>query len=152
MLMGFARSLIVAIAVHHRRNDWKIALGWNQTVLPSLGTSVGTFTPPASAVKQNLASAELVSTLGVRGCAYLSVFLTSYLNTVEPMNECILLTAPWLNAISSFGPDPGSTCFGDSGDCNNGNAQWSFTFPGDDTGGWRRLTPSTTSFACVPPS
>jgi hypothetical protein len=76
MLMGFARSLIIAIATlvvplsaspAPSPNDWKIALGWNQTVLPSLGTSVGTFTPPASAVKQNLASTELVSTLGVRG-------------------------------------------------------------------------------------
>jgi hypothetical protein len=87
--MGFARSLIIAIATlavplsaspAPSPNDWKIALGWNQTVLPSLGTSVGAFTPPASAVKQNLASTELVSTLGVRGCAYLSVFLTSYLS------------------------------------------------------------------------
>ncbi|KAJ7213493.1 hypothetical protein GGX14DRAFT_445308, partial [Mycena pura] len=30
---------------------------------------------------------------------------------VQPLQTCIVLAAPWLNAISSFGPDPGATCW-----------------------------------------
>ncbi|KAJ6560355.1 hypothetical protein B0H19DRAFT_1260965 [Mycena capillaripes] len=31
---------------------------------------------------------------------------------VQPLGVCINLTSPRKNAISSFGPDPGATCFG----------------------------------------
>ncbi|KAF7318399.1 hypothetical protein HMN09_00349100 [Mycena chlorophos] len=60
--------------------------------------------------------------------------LCSY--AVQPLNECILLQAPWLKTSSSFGPDAGANCFAyASGNCDDGDAQRSFEFPGDDTGG-----------------
>ncbi|KAJ7655326.1 hypothetical protein B0H17DRAFT_1186062 [Mycena rosella] len=125
--------------------DWKLAVGWNQTVLPAtaFGKSIGPFTPPASAnlAPQNLASAATVPSdaIGRPG----GIFICQDLDwhgvcgyAVQPLNECILLVSPWLDTISSFGPDPGATCFAfSSGDCNPANAQWSFKFPGDDSGG-----------------
>ncbi|KAJ6572242.1 hypothetical protein B0H19DRAFT_1133049 [Mycena capillaripes] len=173
MIMGFARSLVVAVvstvllvplsttAATISLKDWKTELGWNQTVLPSLGTSLGAFTPPAGMVPaQKLAApavAAPVSALGKPG----GVFICQDLSwkglcgyAVEPMNECILLASPWLDTITSFGPDPGATCFGfATGDCNTDDAQWSFLFPGDSTGGLATTNPfndKITSFACVP--
>ncbi|KAJ7863731.1 hypothetical protein B0H14DRAFT_3443826 [Mycena olivaceomarginata] len=159
VLFALCASSTTAAAV--APNDWKLAVGWNQTVLPSLGTSVGTFTPPAGAIPaqaaSKLAATAAVSALGKPG----GVFICQNLDwkglcgyAVEPMNECILLADPWLKTITSFGPDPGATCFAfASGDCNTANAQWSFKFPGDDTGGLSTTNPfndKITSFACVP--
>ncbi|KAJ7484272.1 hypothetical protein FB451DRAFT_1231943 [Mycena latifolia] len=143
-------------------SDWKLAVGWNRTVLPptALGTSIGPFTPPSNTgtVSQNLVSASKVqSALGKPGGVFICQAvdwkqLCGY--AVQPLNECILLASPWLDTLSSFGPDPGATCFAfSSGDCNPANAQWSFTFPGDDTGGLATTNPwndKITSFACSP--
>ncbi|KAJ7703451.1 hypothetical protein B0H16DRAFT_1638706 [Mycena metata] len=173
MIMPTARSLMVTFvsaliglplsvtaAAAPTPTDWKIALGWNRTVLPSFGTSVGPFTPPAGAVpiSQKLAAASTPSSdLGRPG----GVFICTDLDwkgkcgySVPPLNDCVLLASPWLDAISSFGPDPGSTCFAfNTGNCDQNEAQWSFTFPGDDTGGEATTNPwndQITSFACVP--
>ncbi|KAJ7150859.1 hypothetical protein C8R43DRAFT_1127784 [Mycena crocata] len=141
--------------------DWKLAVGWNETVLPatSFGTPVGAWTPPASkgSPVQNLASTTATpqSAQGKPG----GVFICQDLNwkglcgyAVQPLNECILLVDPWLKTVSSFGPDPGATCFVfSSGNCDAGQAQWSFKFPGDDTGGLATTNPwndKITSFAC----
>ncbi|KAF7338804.1 hypothetical protein MSAN_02203000 [Mycena sanguinolenta] len=140
--------------------NWKTAVGWNGTVLPSLGTSVGPFTAPgtstAKASPAVAAAVAPVSDLGSPGGVFICQNtdwqgLCGY--AVEPMNECILLASPWLNTISSFGPDPGATCFAfASGNCDNGEAKWSFTYPGDDSGGLATTDPfndQITSFACV---
>ncbi|KAK7059785.1 hypothetical protein R3P38DRAFT_2837864 [Favolaschia claudopus] len=156
VLLGLSSSTLAAVAPTF---DWKLANGWNQTVLPSLGTSVGPFTPPAGAIKtapKLAAEAASAKAQGKPG----GVFICEDIHwkglcgyAVEPLNECILLSDPWLTAISSFGPDPGATCFAfSSGDCDQNNAQWSFTFPGDDTGGVNTTNPfndKITSFACV---
>ncbi|KAJ7190658.1 hypothetical protein GGX14DRAFT_407821 [Mycena pura] len=67
-----------------------------------------------------------------------------------PLNVCINLTAPWYRAISSFGPDPGATCFSYSQDsCDE--AEWEFTAPGDATGGLGTSNPwndQITNFMC----
>ncbi|KAF8217625.1 hypothetical protein K438DRAFT_5260 [Mycena galopus ATCC 62051] len=143
LLVSLCASLSMA-AVAPAPTDWKIAVGWNQTVLPSLGTSLGPFTPPAG-TKAGLASGQLatapVSALGKPG----GVFICQ--NT-EWQGEC-----GCLDTISSFGPDPGATCFAfSSGNCDTNEAQWSFTYPGDDTGGLATTNPwndHVTSFACV---
>ncbi|KAJ7034571.1 hypothetical protein C8F04DRAFT_567274 [Mycena alexandri] len=172
--MGTARSFIFAFvsalialplsvtaAAVITPTDWKLAAGWNGTVLPlsSFGTAVGRFTPPAGArpISQNLAASAPASDLGKPG----GVFICQNLDwkglcgySVTPLNDCILLSSPWLDTISSFGPDPGSTCFAfNTGNCDQNEAQWSFTFPGDDTGGEATTNPwndKITSFACVP--
>ncbi|KAJ7096104.1 hypothetical protein C8R44DRAFT_813175 [Mycena epipterygia] len=145
--------------------DWKVLVGWNKTVLPAsvFGTSIGAFTPPpnaspAPAVSQNLAASDatLSTAIGKPGGVFICQDgdwkgLCGY--AVQPLNECILLVSPWLDTISSFGPDPGATCFGfSSNNCDAGNAQWSFTFPGDDTGGSATTNPwndKITNFACT---
>ncbi|KAJ7742172.1 hypothetical protein DFH07DRAFT_1063818 [Mycena maculata] len=129
--------------------NWKFAVGWNGTTLPAstFGKSIGAFTPPASASAsaafQNLASTT--ADLGTPG----GVFICTDLDwqgqcgyAVQPLNECIVLVSPWLDAISSFGPDPGATCFAfSSGNCDTDDAEWSFMFPGDDTGGLATTDP-----------
>ncbi|KAJ7056161.1 hypothetical protein C8F01DRAFT_1312237 [Mycena amicta] len=173
--MGLVRTLVAAFlalslplattAATTPVTDWKIALGWNQTILPasSFGSSVGAFKPPASfklstagasaKTGQNLAVTSAIGKPGGTFICQNTVWggLCGY--AVQPLNECILLESPWLQTISSFGPDPGATCFAfASGDCNSGNAKWSFTFPGDDTGGLATTNPwndQITSFACV---
>ncbi|KAJ7474464.1 hypothetical protein B0H11DRAFT_1950754 [Mycena galericulata] len=173
--MSLSRSFIVAIvsafvalsvpvattAAAVTPTNWKFSVGWNGTVLPatSFGTSIGAFTPPAGtgSVSQKLASSEAAqSDIGRPG----GVFIC--LNTewqgecgyaVMPLNECIVLTTPWDEAISSFGPDPGAACFAfNSGNCDTNEAQWSFTYPGDDTGGLATTNPwndKITNFACT---
>ncbi|KAF7323816.1 hypothetical protein MKEN_00602900 [Mycena kentingensis (nom. inval.)] len=132
--------------------DWKIALGWDGTTLPALaiGTPIGPFTA-------NTSEPQVQPRSGKPGGIFICIDVgwgdpCGY--SVQPLNQCILLGSPWLRAVSSFGPDPGATCFAfASGDCNNGNAQWSFKFPGDSTGGLGTSNPwndKITSFACVP--
>ncbi|KAJ7191189.1 hypothetical protein GGX14DRAFT_481708 [Mycena pura] len=180
--MGFSRSLAVilltalslplataAAAVPH---DWKLAVGWNGTVLPAsaLGTSIGAFTAPSSAAPAADAAAAAPHSLALSIGKPGGVFIcenTDWSGTcgyaVQPLNECILLASPWFDSVSSFGPDPGATCFDadaapvtrSSGNCDQDEAQWSFTFPGDDTGGMATTNPwndQITSFACVPHS
>ncbi|KAJ6469353.1 hypothetical protein C8R45DRAFT_1016762 [Mycena sanguinolenta] len=141
--------------------DWKLAVGWNGTVLPSLGTSVGPFTAPgtgaAKAAPAVAATVGPVSDLGKPGGVFIcqnTDWQGSCGYSVVAMNECILLTSPWLDTISSFGPDPGATCFAfASSNCDTDEAQWSFTFPGDDSGGLATTNPfndKITNFACVP--
>ncbi|KAJ7065971.1 hypothetical protein B0H15DRAFT_958407 [Mycena belliarum] len=147
-----AASVPLATAAAVAPTDWKLAVGWNQTVLPSstFGTSVGAWTPPAGfapkVASSKLASdAAVKSDLGKPG----GIFICQDANwhglcgyAVQPLNECILLVSPWLDTISSFGPDPGASCFAfKSGDCNPNNAQWSFSFPGDQTGGLGTTNP-----------
>ncbi|KAF7292011.1 hypothetical protein MIND_01226800 [Mycena indigotica] len=157
-LPGIASAAVTPVV-----EDWKIALGWNQTILPasSFGKSVGSFTPPAGfesapaalATTNNLAVSSAIGKPGGTFICQDTIWGGVCGYAVQPLNECILLESPWLKTISSFGPDPGATCFAfASGDCNSGNAQWSFTFPGDDTGGLATTTPwndKLTSFACV---
>ncbi|KAJ7216735.1 hypothetical protein B0H12DRAFT_1078892 [Mycena haematopus] len=160
VVLGLSAPLSTTAAVV-APTDWKLAVGWNQTVLPSLGTPVGPFTAPgASAAKLTPAVAAAATpdtTQGKPGGVFICQNtewegLCGY--AVEPMNECILLASPWLQTISSFGPDAGATCFAfASGNCDTNDAQWSFTFPGDDTGGLATTDPfndQITSFACVP--
>ncbi|KAJ6599977.1 hypothetical protein DFH09DRAFT_1129155 [Mycena vulgaris] len=158
---SFIAALILCIPLATAavvRSDWKIAVGWNQTVLPptALGTSIGPFTPPATALVGSPKLATAPSTaLGKPGGIFICLDVDwkgvcGY--AVQPLNECILLVSPWLKTISSFGPDPGATCFAfSSGDCNPANAQWSFKFPGDDSGGLattNAFNDKITSFAC----
>ncbi|KAF7318394.1 hypothetical protein HMN09_00348600 [Mycena chlorophos] len=139
--------------------DWKIAVGWNQTVLPAsaIGTPVGPFTAPSTGSSNVLVSLAASTTSGTPGGTFVCQDtdwggVCGY--AVQPLNECILLQAPWLKTISSFGPDAGANCFAyASGNCDDGDAQWSFEFPGDDTGGIATTNPwndQITSFACVP--
>ncbi|KAJ7054355.1 hypothetical protein C8F01DRAFT_1259639 [Mycena amicta] len=167
---NFARAVVsiavfvasAAAAITSREEDWKIALGWNGIVLPAdtVGTPVESsdFAAPHGMVKAPSSNTLAVSsTVGKPG----GVFICQDVGwgkpcgySVQPLNVCILLQAPWLNTISSFGPDPGATCFAfASGNCDAGQAQWSFTFPGDNTGGVATSNPwndKITSFVCVP--
>ncbi|KAF7323562.1 hypothetical protein MKEN_00576500 [Mycena kentingensis (nom. inval.)] len=161
LIAAASLAAAAAAAAVPQQDDWKIALGWNQTTLPaaSVGSSVGAFTPPASfgAVKAVKAvSLAVTASVGKPG----GVFLCGDVNwkgicgySVQPLNECILLADPWLKAVSSFGPDPGATCFAfASGNCDAGEAEWSFDFPGDDSGGLATTNAwndKITSFACV---
>jgi len=157
-----ALSLSTADAATIAPAYWNRAVGTqtgNQTVLPvtSFGTSVGPFTPPASegTAAQKLAGVPQ-SKVGKPGGIFICLNVDwngvcGY--AVQPLNECILLASPWLNAISSFGPDNGATCFAFStGNCDTTQAQWSFKFPGDDSGGLATTNPwndKITSFACT---
>ncbi|KAJ7866866.1 hypothetical protein B0H13DRAFT_1504365, partial [Mycena leptocephala] len=61
---------------------------------------------------------------------------------VRDLDEWILLVSPWLGSISSFGPDPGATCYAFStGKCDPSQTQWIFQFPGDDIGGLATINP-----------
>ncbi|KAJ6470213.1 hypothetical protein C8R47DRAFT_1149028 [Mycena vitilis] len=133
MIMTSARSLVVAVvsallvaplAATAAPTDWKLEVGWNRTVLPSLGKSLGAFTAPtgAAAPSPKVANAAVTANVTTAPTSALGkpggVFICQDLNwkglcgyAVEPMNECILLASPWLDTITSFGPDPGATCF-----------------------------------------
>ncbi|KAK6338198.1 hypothetical protein TWF730_002272 [Orbilia blumenaviensis] len=51
---------------------------------------------------------------------------------VQPFNTCIVLTAPWLYTISSFGPDQGTKCiFYQARDCTPTNGQNTIWYPGN---------------------
>ncbi|KAJ7636798.1 hypothetical protein FB45DRAFT_449969 [Roridomyces roridus] len=124
-----------------------------------IGHSIGPFTPPANhtaAVSPKLATSN-AKAVGKPG----GVFICQNTDwqgecgyAVQPLNECIVLVAPWLETVSSFGPDNGATCFAfSSGNCDSNEAQWSFTFPGDNTGGEATSNPwndKITNFACTP--
>ncbi|KAJ6551053.1 hypothetical protein DFH09DRAFT_1086368 [Mycena vulgaris] len=54
---------------------------------------------------------------------------------VSAANTCLTLDASWAYEIGSIGPDAGATSYGYSNtDCTG--TDWSFTYPGDATGGW----------------
>ncbi|KAJ7306207.1 hypothetical protein DFH08DRAFT_824863 [Mycena albidolilacea] len=107
--------------------DWKYGVGWDGKVLdPSI---IGTPTSP------NVVRSALVPRTpgGVFICTDINFGGTCGF-AVQQLGQCIVLTSPWYQTISSFGPDPGATCFAYSqNSCSE--AQWSFTFPGDATGG-----------------
>ncbi|KAJ7822568.1 hypothetical protein B0H14DRAFT_3146340 [Mycena olivaceomarginata] len=109
------------------RVDWKYGVGWDGKVLdPSI---IGTPTSP------NVVRSALVPRTpgGVFICTDINFGGTCGF-AVQQLGQCIVLTSPWYQTISSFGPDPGATCFAYSqNSCSE--AQWSFTFPGDATGG-----------------
>ncbi|KAJ7771309.1 hypothetical protein DFH07DRAFT_1057675 [Mycena maculata] len=140
--------------------DWKLAVGWNGTTLPAsaFGRSMGPFTPPAgtsaSAASQKLGSVQ--ADIGRPGGVFICINVDwqgecGY--AVQPLNECIVLDSPWRDTISSFGPDPGATCFAfSSGNCDTNDGEWSFEYPGDDTGGiWTTdsWNDKITNFACT---
>ncbi|KAI0703421.1 hypothetical protein BC835DRAFT_1023757 [Cytidiella melzeri] len=60
---------------------------------------------------------------------------------VQAINQCIVLGSDWNKQISSFGPDECTICYAySSNDCvpsatQTAGSEWTFTYPGDDTGG-----------------
>ncbi|KAF7333181.1 hypothetical protein MVEN_02383900 [Mycena venus] len=123
--------------------DWKYGVGWDGKVLdPSI---IGTPTSP------NVVRSALVPRTpgGVFICTDINFGGTCGF-AVQQLGQCIALTSPWYQTISSFGPDPGATCFAYSqNSCSE--AQWSFTFPGDATGGLGTNDPwndRITNFMC----
>ncbi|KAL0951080.1 hypothetical protein HGRIS_007818 [Hohenbuehelia grisea] len=122
-------SLMAGVAAAPAEKDWKYALGWDGVV--SAPESIGApvlldYTPvPRGLEKRTPGGVFICTNINWGGtCGY----------AVQQLNSCIALTAPWLRTISSFGPDPGARCFAYSqNSCSE--AQWSFTHPGDATGG-----------------
>ncbi|KAJ6521841.1 hypothetical protein DFH09DRAFT_1097525 [Mycena vulgaris] len=74
---------------------------------------------------------------------------------ISAVNTCLTLDASWAYEIGSIGPDAGATCYGypsvpfplyflcvpsiltsDYGNTDCTGTDWSFTYPGDATGGW----------------
>ncbi|KAJ7651849.1 RlpA-like double-psi beta-barrel-protein domain-containing protein-containing protein [Mycena rosella] len=65
-------------------------------------------------------------------------------------DTCLTLPSAWAYQIGSIGPDAGATCYGYSG-TTCGGTSWSFTYPGDATGGWSTASPwenAIGSFCC----
>ncbi|KAJ6627624.1 hypothetical protein B0H10DRAFT_1993417 [Mycena sp. CBHHK59/15] len=131
----------------------------NQTVLTNVtfGKSIGPFNS-SGVSNQNLASTTsgVTAAIGKPGGIFICTDvawqgLCGY--AVQPLNECIVFASPWLDAVSSFGPDPGATCFAfSSNNCDPTNPQWSFSFPGDSSGGLKTTNPwndKITNFACT---
>ncbi|KAJ7199030.1 hypothetical protein GGX14DRAFT_373442, partial [Mycena pura] len=104
-----AASLLTAVsATPVPEKDWKYSVGWDGVVLePHI---IGTPAPTS----RNEIRSSLPRTPG-------GVFICTDINwggtcgyAVQPLDVCIFLTAPWFRTISSFGPDPGATCFGNN--------------------------------------
>ncbi|KAJ7190654.1 hypothetical protein GGX14DRAFT_701775 [Mycena pura] len=125
--------------------DWKYGVGWDGSILDPL--TIGT---PAPTSPNAIRSSLVPRTPG-------GVFICTDINwggtcgyAVQPLDVCIFLTAPWYRAISSFGPDPGATCFAYSqNSCDE--AEWEFAAPGDATGGLGTSNPwndQITNFMC----
>ncbi|KAF8662054.1 hypothetical protein AX16_001239 [Volvariella volvacea WC 439] len=143
LLLAPLVSAIVALAAP--TEDWKYGVGWDGTVLPS--SSIGT---PAGNTTE-------LGERGLEGRAVGGVYICEHLNwgapcgyAVQPIGQCIVLGSDWKNKISSFGPDPGTICFGYSqNSCSQ--AQWNFVYPGDSTGGLSTSRPwndQLTNFMC----
>ncbi|KAI0346650.1 hypothetical protein BDW22DRAFT_789809 [Trametopsis cervina] len=130
-------------------SDWKYAVGWDGTILPS--EAIGT---PANAThlqKRTVGGVYICVDINWGGrCGY----------AVQPLNTCIVLGSDWNKQISSFGPDPCTRCFASSYSNCGANISpttgdsWTFNYPGDPSGGAGAQSPYTpwndkiSSFSC----
>ncbi|KAF8642864.1 hypothetical protein AX16_009370 [Volvariella volvacea WC 439] len=139
LLASLLSATVVAAAP---TEDWKYSVGWDGTVLPptAIGTPIDNSTDLEKRVPGGVFICENIN--WGPPCGY----------AVQPLGVCIVLGDDWKNKISSFGPDPGAICFGYSqNSCSQ--AQWSFTYPGDATGGLGTSEPwndQLTNFMCYP--
>ncbi|CAK5267238.1 unnamed protein product [Mycena citricolor] len=122
--------------------DWKYTLGWNGTILDPLAIGIPQDGTSARSLEARTPGGVFICTnINFSGtCGY----------AVQPLGVCITLTSPWYRTISSFGPDPGATCFAYSQN-SCAEAQWEFTYPGDGTGGLGTNDPwndQITNFMC----
>ncbi|KAJ7489699.1 hypothetical protein B0H11DRAFT_2229722 [Mycena galericulata] len=105
---ALAASTLAAVSASPFQ-DWKYSLGWDGTVLNPV--VIGTPTSP------NVVHSALVprTPSGVYICTGLGFTCTSGslapAGTRSSRSTCIDLASPWYDSISSFGPDPGATCF-----------------------------------------
>ncbi|KAJ7452264.1 hypothetical protein FB451DRAFT_1409418 [Mycena latifolia] len=131
--MRFAQSLaalavsLLSVVSATPVQDWKYGVGWDGKVLDPfvIGTPTSPNVPRTALVPRTPGGVYICTDINFSGtCGF----------AVQQLGQCIFLTSPWYQSISSFGPDPGATCFAYSqNSCNE--AQWSFTYPGDATGG-----------------
>ncbi|KAF7361000.1 Non-Catalytic module family EXPN protein [Mycena sanguinolenta] len=69
--------------------------------------------------------------------------------TISAANECNNLPG-WQYDIQSIGPDEGATCYAYSEQwCGTGGSVWTFTYPGDPTGGWATANPWALAVASI---
>ncbi|KAJ6610356.1 hypothetical protein B0H10DRAFT_2225004 [Mycena sp. CBHHK59/15] len=118
-LVALVASAFTAVSAIPVSDQTKVTLGWEIVVAP---TSPNV---PRALAGRTPGGVFICTDINFSGtCGY----------AVQPLDVCIFLTSPWYRTISSFGPDPGATCFAYSqNSCNE--AQWEFTYPGDATGG-----------------
>ncbi|KAJ7864242.1 hypothetical protein B0H14DRAFT_2440751 [Mycena olivaceomarginata] len=63
-------------------------------------------------------------------------------------NTCTTLPSTWKNQIGSLGPDAGATCYAYTGTTCSGT-MWTFSYPGDATGGWATSSPWQNNIASI---
>ena len=102
--------------------DWKYSVGRNGTVLDPLSigvpaspdvvrSSLVVCSSPALYIATPHAIAQPCTSGGVLFCTDID-WDGTYGYAVQSLGVCIFLTSPWYHTISSVGPDPGTTCFG----------------------------------------
>lgn len=109
-------------------DDWKYGVGWNGVVLDPTAIGTPTFNTTTRSLEVLICSwfyrlriihIVLPTQKRTVGGVYICTDVQWHGKcgyAVQPLNECIYLTSPWYKTISSFGPDPGTECLGESTD------------------------------------